>query len=109
VNDGNRLLGTTYVAALAIDTLGAVAPWQPGGASMPKPARLAGTWTLWFLLGLIASAGEGAARLAGRFSVLVLASMVVIGPYGGSVVAAMTKLARLFTPATAPTPAPAGG
>jgi hypothetical protein len=102
VTDGNRLLGTTYMGAIAIDTLGAVAPWQQGGASLPKPARLAGTWTLWFLLGLIASAGERAANLAGRFSVLVLASMIVVGPYGNSVVSAMGKLSRLFTPAATP-------
>lgn len=92
---GSRTLAGTYVGALTIDTLGAIAPWS-GGPTLPKPSALAGTWTLWFLLGLVSSFGERMERLAGQLSLLVLASMVVVGPYGDKVVAAMQKLASIY-------------
>lgn len=95
-----RTLAATYIGALTIDTLGAVAPWS-GGATLPKPSALAGTWTLWFILGLVAGIGDKAADLAGKFSVLVLASMVIIGPYGTKVTRALQFFAGLFAGNTA--------
>ena len=44
----------------------------------------------------VGGVGEKAADIAGKFSVLVLASMVIIGPYGGKVTAAMQRFAGLF-------------
>lgn len=102
----SRTLAGSYVAAISIDTLGALAPWS-GGATLPKPSRLAGTWILWFLLGLVSSFGDRLARLAGAFSMLVLAAMLLIGPFGDKLTVGIGRLARLYQQPGAPAPAAA--
>lgn len=106
---GQRTVAATYVGAIAIDSLGALTPWS-GGVTLPKPSAFAATWTLWFLLGLVAAINARMERVAGQFSVLVLASMVVLGPYGDKFTTTLTKLGALFAPAApSPAAAPAGG
>lgn len=89
-----RLAGT-LVAALTLETLGAIAPWS-GGPTLPKPSAYVATFTLWFMLGFAGIFGRRAARMAGQFSVLVLAAMAIIGPFGGKLTAAMQWLAGFF-------------
>jgi len=98
-----RLAGT-LVAALALETIGAVAPWS-GGPTMPKPSAYVATFTLWFGLGFVATLSRQAARLAGQFSLLVLAAMAILGPFGKKLTDVMGAVAGFF-PARA-TPAPA--
>lgn len=103
-----RLTGT-FIAAIALDTFGAVAPWS-GGPSLPKPSAFVATCLLWFMLGFAATISRGARRAAGQFSVLVLAAMAILGPFGLKLTDTLRALARIFpaqaTPA--PTAAPAG-
>lgn len=101
---GNRTLAATLTAALAVETLGAVAPWS-GGATLPKPRVYATTWGLWFVLGLVGSASAAAARAAGQLSLLVLATMLVLGQGGRKLVAALNQLAGLSAAAAPPSPA----
>lgn len=102
-----RLAGT-LVAALALETFGALAPWS-GGPTLPEPSRYVATFTLWFMLGFAGVFGRTAARAAGQFSVLVLAAMAVLGPFGGKLTTTLQSLASFFpanaTPAAAAAPA----
>jgi len=106
-----RLAGT-LIAALTLETFGAIAPWS-GGPTLPKPSSYVATFTLWFMLGFAGIFGHRAARMAGQFSVLVLAAMAIIGPFGGKLTSAMQWLAGFFpanaTPAQAAPAAPAAG
>lgn len=78
---GQKLLGTTLTGALAIETIGAIDPFG-GQTYLPSPRRYAATWVVWFVLGMIAAAGGKAADMAGQFSVLVLTTMIFVGPFG---------------------------
>lgn len=98
-----RLAGT-LIAALTIDTIGAIAPWS-GGPTLPPPSRYVATLTLWFMLGFAGIFGRTAARAAGQFSVLVLAAMALLGPFGKRITDGLTFVSTIF-PANA-TPGPA--
>lgn len=89
-----RLAGT-LIAALTLETFGAVAPWD-GGPTLPKPSSYVATFTLWFLLGFVSSFGRRASRLAGQFSVLVLAAMAIIGPFGAKLTDTLGFLSTMF-------------
>lgn len=102
-----RLAGT-LIAALTLETFGAIAPWS-GGPTLPKPSAYIATFTLWFMLGFAGVFGRSAARAAGQFSVLVLAAMAILGPFGKKLTDTLRSLAGFFpahaTPATAAAPA----
>lgn len=100
-----KRLAATLIASLALQTFGAIAPWS-GGPTLPAPSAYTATWTLWFMLGFIASFGQRARRLAGQFSVLVLTAQAVIGPYGRKLVSTMQSISTFF-PANAGTAAAA--
>jgi hypothetical protein len=90
---GQRVLGATMSGALAVQTIAAVAPFG-GGVYLPPPRVYVAIWTLWGLLGLVAGLGARAERLAGRFSLLVLLSMAVLGPFGRKAVTFIDTVAR---------------
>jgi hypothetical protein len=96
----SKPLATTLTTALAIDTLGGVD--AAGGRYLPAPSRYVATWTLWFVLGLVAGIGPRAARAAWQLSVLVLLAKLVIGGAGGKVVGFLNGVARFY-------PSPQGG
>lgn len=103
-----RLAGT-LIAALTLETFGALAPWS-GGPTLPKPSAYVATFTLWFMLGFVATFGRHAARLASQFSVLVLAAMAILGPFGKKLTGTLRDLAGVFPATTSPAPAaPAAG
>lgn len=95
-----RLAGT-LVAALALETLGAVAPWS-GGPTLPKPSAYVATFTLWFILGFVATLSRQAARLAGQFSLLVLTAMAILGPFGKKLTDMLSWVAGFFPARAAP-------
>lgn len=74
-------LAATFLAAILIETIGAVDPLG-GGPQLPSPRRIAATCTVWFVLGLAGSLGHTAARAAAQLSLLVLLTMLVVGPFG---------------------------
>ena len=79
--NAQRLLGTTFTAALAVQTIGAIDP-AGGPVALPSPRRYVATFVVWFVLGLAADFGGRAARAAATFSGLVLLTMLVVGPFG---------------------------
>lgn len=92
----DKLLATTLVAALAVETIGAVDPFGPGKVYLPAPRRYLATWLLWFVLGLASATGAAGTRLAGHLSLLVLLTMVVIGPFGRKVIGFLDSAGRFF-------------
>jgi hypothetical protein len=64
-----KLLGSTMLAALALATVGA--------GKFPPPHRYTGIFALWFLLGIVAGFGAGAARFCGALSSLVVLTMAM--------------------------------
>lgn len=102
---GQRTLASTLTAALAVETLGAVAPWS-GGATLPSPRVYAATWTLWFVLGIVAGTGAAAARAAGQLSILVLLTQLALGQGGRKLVAALSSIGANYGTPPAPAAAP---
>ena len=88
----HRVLSSTYLAALAVNTVGAIDPLG-GGAQMPSPKAFLATVTVWSVLGLVAGFGASAARASAQLAVLLLLTMVVVGPFGKKVVAFGQELA----------------
>lgn len=64
-----KLLGSTMLGALALATVGA--------GKFPPPHRYTGIFALWFLLGIVAGFGAGAARFCGALSGLVVLTMAM--------------------------------
>lgn len=95
---GQKTLGATLSAALAVNTIGAIDPFGGSKVYLPAPRSYAATWIVWWVLGLVASAGPQPARLAGRFSFLVLLAMAMLGPFGAKAVAAFESLAGMYGP-----------
>lgn len=95
-----RLAGT-LIAALTLETVGAIAPWS-GGPTLPEPSRYVATLTLWFMLGFAGVFGRTAAKAAGQFSVLVLAAMAILGPFGGKLTSTLQALSNLFPASSSP-------
>lgn len=62
-------LHTTFLAAVAIATLGAVVV---KGSSLPKPREYAAIFLAWFLLGIVSGFGRTATRWANTTSVLIV-------------------------------------
>lgn len=106
---GQKLLGTTLTGALAVETIGAIDPFG-GKTFLPSPRRYAATWVVWFVLGMIAAGGGKAADMAGQFSVLVLTTMIFVGPFGKKAITFFRGVASGVSsvPETAP-PAPPPG
>jgi len=108
-SSGQKLLGSTLTAALAVETVGAIDPYG-GRTYLPSPRTYLAIWIVWFVLGVIASAGGRVARTAGQFSILVLLTMMM-GPFGEKTIALVTKVASIFgnQNASGPGPAPQPG
>ncbi len=94
-NSGQKLLGSTLTAALAVETVGAIDPYA-GRVYLPSPRTYLATWIVWFVLGVIASAGGRTARTAGQFSIVVLLTMMM-GPFGQKAIALVKKLGDFFS------------
>lgn len=90
-----KLLAATHTAALAVATIGAVAPFS-SNIYLPSPRRYVAIWTVWFVLGLVAKMGARAGQIAGRFSLLLLLTMLVAGPFGTKAVNFLNLVAKLF-------------
>jgi peptidoglycan/LPS O-acetylase OafA/YrhL len=97
-----RRLGATLLAAIALETIGAVDPFT-GRSQMPSPARYVATIVLWFVLGLAAQLGERMARVAGQLATLIVLTMAVLGPFGKRAVDFLNRVATTF-PAQQETP-----
>lgn len=80
-----KILAITFIAALALRTLGALDPFG-GKVYLPSPRGYVATWLLWFVLGLAAAVGPRASRLAGQLSALVVLTMLVTGSSGRKLV-----------------------
>lgn len=92
--NGHRVLGMTFLAAIAVRTIGEIDPIG-GGPSLPSPKKLAAVFAAWFVLGLVAAAGPAPARAAGTFSLLMLLSMLVIGPFGKKAITFLEGVSHL--------------
>jgi hypothetical protein len=103
-SSGQKLLGSTLTAALAVETVGAIDPYG-GRTYLPSPRTYLAIWIVWFVLGVIASAGGRASRTAGQFSILVLLAMMM-GPFGKKAIALVAKVGNLFKSGNASGPAP---
>ena len=88
-------LGATLLAAIAVETIGAVDPFH-GRSQMPSPRRYIATILLWFVLGLVAQIGERAARMAGQLAALIVVTMTVLGPFGARAVRFLNQAAHTF-------------
>jgi hypothetical protein len=87
----DKKLGTTLMAALAVETIG-----QLGGKQLPAPRQYLATWLLWFVLGLVAGLGERAERFAWQLSALVVLTMMIVGPFGNRLLGFLNGVGRLF-------------
>lgn len=92
-----KTLATTMVAALAVEAVGATAPFA-GKVYLPAPRTFLAVWLLWFILGLVAAVGPNAARLAGHFSLLVLGTMAIVGPFGKKAIRFLTDATTFIAP-----------
>jgi hypothetical protein len=97
----DKLLGSTMLAALALATVGA--------GKFPPPHRYTGVFALWFLLGIVAGFGAGAARFCGALSGLVVLTMAM-GVSGKRALAWLSGVGpRLGTASPASSAPSAGG
>lgn len=76
------VLATTFIAALAIETLDALDIFN--GVYLPPPARYVATFVAWFVLGIVAGIGHRAAKAASTFSLLMVGTMLIVGPFGNT-------------------------
>lgn len=90
-----KLLSATFIAKLFVDAIGAIDPFG-GNVYLPSPRKFLATFMLWGLFGFAAAFGRGASVLAGRLSVVVLLTAIVIGPFGGKLVAFLNGVTRFF-------------
>lgn len=94
-NAGQKTLGATLSASLFVQTVAAVSG-EGGEATLPSPSQYVATWVVWGVLGFVASLGERAARFAAQFSVLILLTMIVTGPFGPKAVGFFNAIARRY-------------
>jgi len=90
-----KTLAATFLAMLFVDTLGALDPFG-GKVYLPSPRQYVATFTLWGLLGLFSGFGDGASRLAGRLSAVVLLTATVLGPAGPKIVSFLNSASEAF-------------
>jgi hypothetical protein len=90
-----RTLAATFLAQIAILTVGAVSPFG-GKVYLPSPRRYVAAWLLWFVLGIIAAFGPNAARLTGRFAGLVVLGTLLSKTIGRKAVAFLDTTASAF-------------
>jgi len=90
-----KLLAATFLAMIAVNTIGALDPFG-GGVQLPSPRKYIATFLLWSIFGFAAAFGRSAAVLAGRLSAVVLLTAMVTGPFGPKAVAFLNGVTRFF-------------
>jgi hypothetical protein len=96
-----KTLAATMTAALAVEAVAATSPFG-GKVYLPPPRVFLAIWLLWFILGLVAATGPRLARLAGQFSLLLLLTMAVVGPFGRKALDFLTRATTFFPTGEAP-------
>jgi hypothetical protein len=90
-----KLLAATFLAQLAILTVGAVDPFG-GKVYLPSPRRYVATWLLWFVLGLLSVLGDGVKKAAGRLAALVVLATLLSETIGKKAVTFLDGVASAF-------------
>lgn len=90
-----KTLGATLSASLFVQTVGAIAPGRE--IYLPPPAQYVATWVAWGILGFIASVSERMARAAAQLSVLIVLTMIVVGPFGKKAVSFLNSIAGRYS------------
>ena len=90
-------LQTTFWTMILIQTVGSVDMPGRGARKMPSPHQYVAIVVLWAILGLIADTGPNGARVASRFSILLVIAASVIGPFGYRAVAFLRGVASQFS------------
>jgi len=81
-----KLLASTFMAKLFLDTIGTLDPFVPGSVKLPAPRSYLATIILWGLLGMASAFGPGPAKVAGRLGLLTLTTSLVLGRSGQAAV-----------------------
>lgn len=95
-----RTIQTTWLAMLALQTVGAI----DGQHKLPAPRQYVAISVLWGAFFLLAD--TGLSRLVARLSVLMLVTASVIGPFGKKLVDFLDTVSQNFSISPAPTPTP---
>ena len=90
MNNPQRTIIATWLAMLALQSVGSV----DSKHRLPAPRQFVAIGALWGILFLVADTGR--AKLAARFSMLLLLTATVIGPFGLRVIRLLTQVARRF-------------
>ena len=100
----SRTLAATFWAMMLVQTIGSTDIFTKGPRKMPAPKQFVAIGTLWAILHHFE--GTRWERPAAALSVLVLVAGVVLGPFGGTMLAFLAYVSDRFSLAPA---SPAGG
>jgi len=98
-----KLLAATFLAQLAVLTVGAGAELRAG--RLPSPRRFVAAWLLWFVLGIAAAFGPNVSRAAGRLAALVVLLTLLSKTIGRQAIGFLDSAASLFNAGAQPAPA----
>lgn len=93
------LLATTFIAAIAIETLDAIDIFR--GVYLPPPGRYVATFVVWFVLGIVSGFGRTAAHASAAFASLMVLTMLVVGPFGHTLTSFLEGVSSRFAAANA--------